>query len=282
MKAVFEKVQTERSSSFIIKEFTVKDFDAPFHFHPAFELTFIEKGEGLRYVGTQVNHFFEGDLVFLGANLPHCWINREMEEVSAVLIQFEADFLGKELMQLPEMKKVQEFLTKASSGFEIVGAIKPIIAEKMKRMVAQSPIEKIASLLRILEILSIADGLVGIDYSFFQHHYNHAETARFQKVFSFMIEHFRENISLEQMAQVAGLTPTSFCRYFKNITQQTFMEVLIEYRIQYACQLLEKSDCPIVQVAYESGFGDVSYFNKVFRRYKSCPPLTYRKSHQKI
>ncbi len=281
MRAVFEKLQTEQANSFIVREFMVKNFDAPFHFHPAYELTLILRGEGLRYVGTQVNHFFEGDLVFLGANLPHCWINREADEVGAVVIQFEEDFLGKEFMDIPEMREVREFLKKASSGMAITGKTKQTIAEKMKGMVHLSPVQKITSLLDILGELALTEDVSGIDYSFFHHHYNLVETARFQKVFSFMIEHFKENISLEQIAQVAGLTPTSFCRYFKELTQQTFMEVLIDYRVQYACQLLEKSDYPIVQVAYESGFGDVSYFNKVFRRYKSCPPLTYRKNYRK-
>lgn len=91
-----------------------------------------------------------------------------------------------------------------------------------------------------------------------------------------MIENFKEEISLEQIANIADLSPTSFCRYFKNITKKTFVEVLIEFRLQYACQLLHKTDLTIQQVAFESGFGDVPYFNKLFRKHKHLTPKEWR------
>ena len=85
MKAVFERLSTEQSSSFILRQFDVPKFEAPFHFHPEYELTLILKGEGQRYIGQQVNEFVAGDLVFLGANLPHCWVNQPIENKNAFL-----------------------------------------------------------------------------------------------------------------------------------------------------------------------------------------------------
>lgn len=278
MKAVFEQLNTEQSSSFILRQFDVPKFDAPFHFHPEYELTLILKGEGQRYVGQQVNEFFEGDLVFLGANLPHCWVNQslENENASAIVIQFGELFLGKGITDLPEMKKVQAFLEKSKSGFEIVGQTKEILTEKIVTLQQKTPLHKIAGLLEIFDILGNSTEIVTIDDFFFEHQYNQSETARFQKVFSYLIENFKDEITLEQIANIADLSPTSFCRYFKNITKKTFVEVLIEFRLQYACQLLNKTDLPIQQVAFESGFGDVPYFNKLFRKYKNTTPREWR------
>lgn len=278
MKAVFEQLNTEQSSSFIFRKFDVPKFDAPFHFHPEYELTLILKGEGQRYVGQQVHEFFAGDLVFLGANLPHCWINQaiENENASAIVIQFGDLFLGKGIVELPEMKKVQAFLEKSKSGFEIIGKTKEILTEKIVSLQHKTSLQKIAGLLEIFDILSNSTEIVTIDEFFFEHQYNQSETARFQKVFSYLIENFKEEITLEQIANIADLSPTSFCRYFKNITKKTFVEVLIEFRLQYACQLLNKTDLPIQQVAFESGFGDVPYFNKLFRKHKNLTPKEWR------
>jgi AraC-like DNA-binding protein len=278
MKAVFEQLNTEQSSSFILRQFDVPKFDAPFHFHPEYELTLILKGEGQRYVGQQVNEFFAGDLVFLGANLPHCWVSQPIENknASAIVIQFGELFLGKGIVDLPEMKKVQTFLEKSKSGFEIVGKTKETLTEKILALQLKTPLQKIAGLLEIFDILCNSTEIITIDDFFFEHQYNQSETARFQKIFSYLIENFKEEITLEQIANIADLSPTSFCRYFKNITKKTFVEVLIEFRLQYACQLLNKTDLPIQQVAFESGFGDVPYFNKLFRKHKNLTPKEWR------
>ncbi len=276
MKAVFEQLNTEESSSFILRQFDVLRFDAPFHFHPEYELTLILKGEGQRYVGQQVSEFFVGDLVFLGANLPHCWVNQPIENVSAIVIQFGELFLGKGIVDLPEMQKVKVFLEKSKSGFEIIGKTREILTEKIVALQQKTALQKIAGLLEIFDILSNSTEITTIDDFFFEHQYNQSETARFQKVFSYLIENFKEEITLEQIANIADLSPTSFCRYFKNITNKTFVEVLIEFRLQYACQLLNKTDLPIQQIAFESGFGDVPYFNKLFKKHKKLTPREWR------
>lgn len=278
MKAIFEQLNTEQSSSFIFRQFDVPKFDAPFHFHPEYELTLILKGEGQRYIGQQVNEFFAGDLVFLGANLPHCWINQSIknENPSAIVIQFGELFLGKGIVNLPEMQKVKVFLEKSKSGFEIINKTKETLTEKILALKPNTPLKRIAGLIEILDILSETTDIITIDDFFFEHQYNQAETARFQKIFSYLIENFKEEITLEQIANIADLSPTSFCRYFKNITKKTFVEVLIEFRLQYACQLLNKTDLPIQQVAFESGFGDVPYFNKLFRKHKNLTPTEWR------
>lgn len=278
MKAVFEQLNTEQSSSFILRQFDVPQFDAPFHFHPEYELTLILKGEGQRYVGQQVHEFFAGDLVFLGSNLPHCWINQpiENENASAIVIQFGELFLGKGIVDMPEMQKVKVFLEKSKSGFEIVGKTRKILTEKIVALQHKTALQKIAGLLEIFDILSNSTEIMTIADFFFEHQYNQSETARFQKIFSYLIENFKEEITLEQIANIADLSPTSFCRYFKNITKKTFVEVLIEFRLQYACQLLNKTDLPIQQVAFESGFGDVPYFNKLFKKHKNLTPKEWR------
>ncbi len=275
MKAVFEKIQTGETGSVVLRKLELPRFDAPFHFHPECELTLIVKGEGQRYVGHQVADFREGDLVFLGPNVPHCWVNEEKEEelVSAIVIQFDALFAGKRFLDLPEMKRVKQFLAGSETGFRVMGQSREKIQQRMKYLVTASPLQKVSGLLEILEELSISEELRAFDLP---HGLKQAGTERFQKVFSYLIEHFREEISLEEVAALAGLTPTSFCRYFKGISGMTFSEAVNDYRLEYACRLLQSTELPVQGVAFDAGFADVPHFNRLFRRKKGVSPKIYR------
>ncbi|WP_255068605.1 AraC family transcriptional regulator [Lacihabitans sp. LS3-19] len=278
LKAVFEKLDQNITSSFLLRKFELPAFDAPFHFHPEFELTHIKKGEGQRYVGTQVEDFGTDDLIFLGSNLPHCWISKSLPEgetVEATVVQFKRDFLGSAFMELPEIQKIKALFAASNAGLKISGKVKTEILTEMGLLDEKDDYQKLLALLKILGILANSNDLKPIDPSFSSIKHSNNETIRFQRVFAYLIEHYREEISLEKIAEIAHLSPTSFCRYFKTLTGKTFLEIVNEYRIQYACQLLRKNELSVSQIAYESGFNDVPYFNKLFKKMKGVSPLGY-------
>ncbi|MBC6367666.1 AraC family transcriptional regulator [Algoriphagus sp. AK58] len=278
MKAVFEYIHSKPNTSFIYKYLKLPSFDAPYHFHPEFELTWIEKGEGMRYVGRNAQPFLAGDLVFLGSNLPHCWINRPHEElVAAHVIQFHGDFLGKDFFNLPEMESVRKLFTKSHSGLMVTNTTKHLVGERILRLPNQTPLQQITGIVEILGILSQSQDLVPLDHSFEKIIVDLPHTERFNRIISFLIQNFKKEIRLNQMAEIAHLSPAAFCRYFKGVMQKTLMEVVLEFRIQHACQLLASSDYPISQVALESGFEDLPYFNRKFKKMVGVNPMAYRR-----
>jgi len=99
---------------------------------------------------------------------------------------------------------------------------------------------------------------------------------RFLLVFDYTIKHFREDISLEEVAEIAILSPTSFCRYFKQTTGKTLFQVILEYRLESAAQLLHISPKRINEIAFESGFEDMPYFNRSFKKWKGISPKQFR------
>lgn len=281
MKAVFEQVKSDPSKVLLVRHFRIPQFDAPFHFHPEYELTLIVKGEGQRFVGKQVDDFSDGDLVFLGSHLPHCWINHQKEnqtELSeAIVVQFNQYFLGEDFINLNEFVAIKMFLDKSKAGFDIQGNDKMKITARLFEMMIASPTQQILILLDILDRLSSAVQLKPIDISFAENDFKVSETNRFQKVFSYLITHYKEDISLAEIAEIADLSPTSFCRYFKSITQQSFVEVLLEFRIKQACHLLLNTDMAIREIAFQSGFCDIPYFNRIFKKKKGISPKQYKK-----
>jgi AraC-like DNA-binding protein len=278
MKAIFEHVSTNPRSSFIHKFMEVPSFDAPFHFHPQLELTWIIKGAGMRYVGRSVQEFKEGDLVFLGPNLPHCWINQKTDDgVAAHVIQFKEDFLGRDFFNIPEMEHIKRFLEQSKSGFVISKPTSGIIQEKIQQLSSSLPVKRIYCLLEILEVLASSVDLTLLDESMIRLNQDLPHTERFKKVISYLIQNYKQEIQLDQMAELVHMTPSSFCRFFKGVMKKTLIEVVMEFRIKHACHLLTNTDLGISQVAIESGFGDLPYFNRRFKKMMGCNPSTYRR-----
>lgn len=280
MKAVFEQITPTPSESILVRQFSLPSFDAPYHFHPEYELTWIIRGRGQRYVGQQVQSFESGDLVWLGPNLPHCWINTPQEEdtVEALVVQFKAPLWDDTFLQKPELQAIQSLFQRRNVGWSIYGKTHEQVLPKLQELVKTQAFRRLWLWMDILNDLGLGGAdLHPIDSSGYLNSFSVAETKRFHQVYQFIIQHYQENISVQDAAEVAGLSVTSFCRYFKGVTQKTFVEVLLEFRIQHACQQLRNSNKSIQEISFESGFQDVSYFNKVFKREKNRSPSTYRK-----
>lgn len=278
MKAIFEQVAASPKASFLHKYFEAPIFDAPFHFHPQMELTWIVKGSGMRYVGRSVQEFKEGDLVLLGSNLPHCWINQKTEDmVAAHVIQFKEDFLGTDFFNLPEMESIKTLIEQSKSGFVISKPTSATIQEKIQQLSTSPPVKRIYCLLEILEVLASSVDLTLLDESMVKLNQDLPHIERFNKVISYLIQNYKQDIHLEQMAELVHMTPSSFCRFFKGVMKKTLIEVVMEFRIKHACYLLATTDLNISQVAMESGFGDLPYFNRRFKKMMGCNPSTYKR-----
>ena len=284
MKSVLEQLNLTKNQSFHYRKIQQTTFDGSFHFHPEFELTYIFKGSGQRYIGSVVDRFEAGDLVFLGANLPHCWVSETIKEssdqVEAIVIQFKEDFFGKDFFNFPEMRKVKYFLELSKAGILLSEKTKADLINTMIEMEHCDDLKRFTLLLDLLHIISQLDDYQIIDLSFNQKKHTNADKVRFQKVFSYIISNFTKPISLKEIASVANLSPTSFCRYFKEITHKTMVEVINGYRLEKACSLLKITDLPLQQICFDCGFGDIPHFYKSFKKVTGMSPNKYRKANQ--
>ncbi len=281
MRATYEQLNETAECSFLYRQFAQPRLDAPFHFHPELELTLVLEGSGRRLVGRQVSNYEAGDLVLLGPNLPHTWSGNETassQEMSrSIVIQFKEHFAGAHFWDIPEMAAINTLFQKAQSGIWIKGKTRDWVAEKMTIGSNLPPFQKILQLIEILHGIAISEETEQLDVQFSHFMPTSMESERFQKVYTYLIDHYQEEISLETIAVVANLTPTSFCRFFKKIARKTFVDALTEFRVKHACQLLSATEKPISDICFESGFGNISYFNKEFKKSLGRSPMRYRK-----
>lgn len=283
MKATYEQLSDTLGSSFLYRSFSLPQFDAPYHFHPELELTFIESSKGKRFVGRQVAPFEAGDLVLLGENVPHCWLNTEGGDLAkSIVIQFKEDFVGQSFLEIPEMTAINHLFKKAQSGILIKGKTRDTVAEKMFFKADQHPFKNLLQLFDILHTIAISNEIELIDPQFSTTALSPVDTERFQKVYAYIITHYTQDIDLETIAAVAHLTPTAFCRYFKKMTRKTLIDVITEFRIKHACQLLSSTEKSVSDICFDSGFGNISYFNKQFKNALGHSPLNYRKLFYRI
>ena len=282
IKASYEVLQPASGHSFLVRKFGKTAFDAPYHFHEEFELTCIVHGRGKRYVGSHMENFASGDLVFLGQNLPHCWKldpERDETEASAIVIQFSANFLGDEFFNKPELHAVRKMFQKSGSGISFNGATRDIINKSMQVLTEEkSNFKMLMYLLDMLQRLAVSAEYTFLDQQRCVAERSRAEQERINPVFAYLVENFRGQVSLDAASGIANMTPNAFCKYFKKITRKTFMETVIEYRLNYATQQLVQTDKPISDISFESGFGDVSHFYKMFKNKMHQSPLNYRKN----
>jgi len=282
IKASYEVLQPASGHSFLVRKFGKSAFDAPYHFHEEFELTYIVHGSGKRYVGSHMENFSSGDLVLLGSNLPHCWKlehDSDIEDASAIVVQFSANFMGEEFFSKPEMQTIKKLFQKSGSGISFHSGVRNAIIRNMLLLTEEkSNFKMLITLLEMLHRLAGSAEYTLLDQQRSVAERSRTEQERINPVFAYLVDNFRGHVSLDQASGIANMTPNAFCKYFKKITRKTFMETVIEYRLNYATQQLIQTDKPISDISFESGFGDVSHFYKMFKNKMHQSPLNYRKT----
>lgn len=277
---IFRENIVSPENLFVVKEESFKFNDFPFHFHPEHEIILILEGSGQRMVGDSITEFTAVDLCMFGANLPHTFYTKGLsknEAIKQIVIQFHEGFLGPGFFDRKHFNQIKDLLQRSSQGLMFPAETNNSIIQKIIALVGKSPAETVIGLLDILHNLSLAT-----DYSFmsspgFAHELSVDESTRMSKVYDYIFDNFKRDLSLKDVASVAYLSPSAFCRYFKKFTRKTLSEFLIELRIGYACKLLQSNNMGISQVSMDAGFNSVSYFNRKFKALKGETPMEYQK-----
>lgn len=275
MKAIFEDIPSKKGNeSFLAYEFTVSLFDFKWHYHPEYELTLITEGFGKRLVGDSNENFETGDLVLLGPGLPHTWSSEEREKktVSAIVIQFSEEFI-ESFLHLHGFDKISNLLSSSSRGLHFQNPIE--LYQQIEQLPQVSGVEKVTSLLSILHRLA-TQKYIQLSSEYFNAVKSEETENRINKVCQFIQRNFKKGINLEQAASLIHLSNSAFSKFFKRATGKTFSDYVNDMRIGNACQQLTESDKTIGEIAFNSGFESLTYFNRVFLKKKGATPRKFR------
>jgi AraC-like DNA-binding protein len=276
-RAEFEKVATSPSASFTYRRIAGKTFTAPYHYHPEVELTWIVRSSGHRFVGDHVEPFNTGDLVLLGSNLPHVWLNHPgCSRAETVVIQFLPEFLGTGFFNLPEMAAVRRLLERAARGLSFSPATRKKVSHALSHLAGETGPRRLAHLLEIFATLAADRSARPLCSPRYEPQHDSVSEAKINAVYRHLIANFRDTIFQSDLAARVGLSPAAFSRFFHRATGRGFTETLNDIRLGHACELLRETDRTVAEACYASGFENLANFNRQFRRRHGLSPTEWR------
>ena len=283
MPAQFEQIILNEDESFFIGIFQDNLEKSTWHYHNNYEISFITEGSGKRIVADSIEEFQPGDLVFLGKNLPHVWIadkeqgiwsNRTLE---MVFLQFTEKVLCSKLLALPEFFHVTKALSLSEQGIQIMGQTLNEVSELMLQMPYLKGFERMLHFFKMMDIIGKSETHINLASKEYLKARFTTGNKRIAAIHEYLMNNYREEVNLEKMAKLVNMAEGSLCRFFKDNMGITLFEYLNKLKTDFACKLLMNPDLSILDVCFDSGFNNLSHFNKQFRKTTGVTPTEYRK-----
>ena len=289
LKPTLEKVSPEFGSSFSIKQYLdkagdLKNYQPNWHFHPELELVFINGGNGKRHIGNHLSYFNQGDLILIGSNLPHYgFTDRLTGNSSETVIQMKKDFLGRDFLQLPEMRVVEQLFERAKSGISFYGSTKKEIGRRLEQLPNYHPPKRLFEFIQLLHELALSNEYNLLNAEGYIFVVQQLDNDRADVIYGYVRNHFQSPITLKEIAEQVNMTVPSFCRFFKKLSGgKTFTQFVNEFRIIHACKLLVEETDSITDICFDCGFNNFSNFSRSFRRTTGKSPSEYRKDFKRM
>ncbi len=284
MKPVLEHLPKKTIESFVVEFFEFNYYPNPWHFHPEYELVLVTESRGKRFIGDKISSFEPGDLALIGPNLPHSYRNDDEYyqnknlKASSIVVHFQETSFGSDFFNLPETGSLKNLLNQSKRGLDIFGDTNQIVSRKMHELLELKDFSRWLKLLEILNVLqnsseykSISEA--GVTCS------SEKESERMEKVITYMTNNFNKDISVSDVAKIANMADNAFSRYFSQRARKPFVKFLNDIRLSHACKLLLEENMSVVEICFESGFNNLSNFNKQFKKKLNVSPSEYKKQY---
>lgn len=283
-QAISRSVVEDRSV--MLREHLYDNFLKIWHYHPEIELVVVRESTGTRFVGDSIEKFEEGEIVMIGENLPHLWLNDPIYfsedsdlKARAQVLHFNKNFPDI-LSSLPEMEMILQLFIRAKRGIKFNDpASNYRVIAMIDAMFYLQGLERYLKILDVLRLLAEQQNYELLSSPGFIQAFAKQDDKRMMKVLEYVMKNFTQSISLQEVASHVNMNPSSFSRYFKRTNKKTFTQFLNEIRIGFACKLLIEKRYNISEICYRSGFNNVSNFNRRFKDIKGMTPTDYIKKH---
>lgn len=287
MKVAKVRLLQEPDKSFIY--FRENNPFTPWHHHPEYELCLITKGRGKRMVGDNIDRFEINDLVFIGSFTPHevlCdpeyFDHPDGFQGEGIVIQFVYDFLGEKFFAIPENNGLNKFIKESTRGYAFYGESKKKIISIMLKMEDMNDSERFYTIFSIFKIFASTKEFEILSSPAFSQPFWQDETGSMQKALKYILQNFQKQISIKDLLDITNMSNTSFYAAFKQTYRMPFKDYLLNIRVGYACKILTDPFQNISGIAYDSGFGNISNFNRQFKKIKGITPSQFQEQIKKF
>lgn len=280
MKVSFERIVPSEKSSFrtLHNNSPISEFKWEYHYHPEIELVCVISGSGTRHVGYHKSNYTNGDLILIGSNIPHSGFGlNSVDPHEEIVLQFREEILHFPQQEV-ETRAVKDLLERSKYGILYSTATKKALLPKLKKLLESEGYKRYLLLLEIIFELSLCEEYELLNKEIMPYTIISKNKTRLENIFTYVEHHYDKEINIEDVAKLANLTLPAFCNFFKKATQITFTEFVNRYRISKAC-LLMTQDKTISECSYSCGFNNVTYFNRMFKKYTNKTPSEFIRSN---
>jgi AraC-like DNA-binding protein len=276
MKVQLETITSQVHRSFSLM-FNPRLSDLFFwHSHPEYELVYIEGATGTRHVGEHISTYEGKDLVLIGADIPHLNFDYGVRTTyQKAVVHLKKEFVEQHFTAVPELATIQKIFDQSKYGVAFSGDQMARIGKELFELEHLDPFQQYQQLIATLHTLSTIETIELLHDTPYINQFSHKEQERLRLIHSFIDNHYHRKIELEEIASVCFMTKEAFCRYFKKMTQYTFIEFLNRYRISHSKRYLMIGES-VSDACYQSGFQSLSYYNRIFKRVTNENPSTFR------
>jgi AraC-like DNA-binding protein len=282
MDPVYFKVPRHEEESVRVENWDQPKFYEPFHYHEECQLTLILSGSGTAFLGNSMVEYSEGDLFFMGENLPHVlksdqvWSSGSHLGVRAISVFFSLKTITSILNEVPEAREVNKLLDNSAFGLRFKAASQQAIGSLMRTIGECSGFPRLISLLQIMNLFAAFPNVEKLA-ELRPARLDATQHKNLNKVFDYVMSHYNQRITLEIVSELVFMTPNAFCRYFKKHTQKSFFSFLIEVRVNKACKMLQDEANSVSDSCYSSGYNNTSNFHRHFLRIMGLTPNEYKR-----
>lgn len=285
MECIYENFTFPPDQSFTVRSdfLEIKKYTSA-RSHINFEIALIENCFGKRFIGDHIEDFQGPELVLLGSYLPHCWqyysaIDNTVQP-HVTIVHFFPDFLGQDLLQKPEAIYLNQLFENAAKGISFSGTTILRARTILNQMLSESGLSRALLMLQLLDVLSLSTSCKTLSSPSFNIIETSTEANKINQVFNYIFNHFKEDISLQDVASLIPMSPSAFCRFFKLKTNRTLSEFIKEIRVGHAAKLLMEGNHNVTETCYKSGYNNLSNFNKHFKEVKGLSPRAFIKQYK--
>ncbi len=283
MKIVPFKVPKTRPEAFRFQEDVMPYFYDQLHQHQELQIMLILKGAGTLVAGDYLGRFEANDLFIIGSEQPHVFRNDEIyyrkgkskKTVHAISLYFHQQYVGEAFWNLAEMKSVRDFFKTSLRGFRVTGSTREKLSQIVLNTKNKTGLNRLGAFIQLFQLLTLSRHLTPLSVTAQNSINQPVEGKRMNDILHFTFKESHRKIYLEEVSEIAHLSTEAFCRYFKMRTQKTYTTFLNEVRVSNACRLLMNQEMSIQDVCFQSGFTNISNFNRIFKRITGKSPSTY-------
>jgi len=277
-----ENTPLSQDDCFVVSSKNDPRFDFPLHCHDEYELNLIVNACGAkRIVGGHIQIIDDLELVLIGPNLSHTWSSNDYNGNTATetTILFHKDLFDDKFLSWAQLDLVKNMLERSQKGILFPQHIASVLKDRIIALNVKNGFQSVLDLLSILHDLAVVPDLETLSDTGFSNVHLNYDNRRLNKVSEYMNKNYNQQVTLAEVARIAGMSEASFSRFIKQRTGKTFIDSLNEIKLEYASRMLIETTNTIAEIAYNCGFNNISNFNRVFKCKKFCIPSEFRETY---